>query len=112
MIICLFNNYEPVDSSAAAIASQGLFRLGKHMEEIGDYEASKKYCQAGLTVVKNLLAEKYLSLDKNHQGLILHSIYHYPKGWDHIPEGAKVPHGESSMWGDYHAPNFKSVLTK
>jgi unsaturated chondroitin disaccharide hydrolase len=35
--------------------------------------------------------------------LILHSVYHRPNGWDHIPEGQSVPCGESSMWGDYHA---------
>ncbi len=50
-----------------------------------------------------LLDEPYLSTDPNHQGLILHSIYHRPNGWDYVPEGSKVPHGESSMWGDYHA---------
>ena len=22
--------------------------------------------------------------------------------WDHVPEGSKIPHGESSQWGDYH----------
>ena len=25
-----------------------------------------------------------------------------PGGWDYVPEGRKVPCGESSMWGDYH----------
>ena len=43
-----------------------------------------------------------LSADPNHQGLLLHSVYHRPNGWDYIPEGRKVPCGESSMWGDYH----------
>ena len=47
--------------------------------------------------------EPYLSTAADHQGLILHSIYHRPTGWDHIPEGRKIPCGESSMWGDYHA---------
>ena len=62
-----------------------------------------RYFQAGLTVVNNLFGEPYLSTDPEHQGLILHSIYHRPNGWDHIPEGSKIPNGESSMWGDYHA---------
>ena len=44
-----------------------------------------------------------MSTDENHQGLILHSVYHRPNGWDAIPANAKVPAGESSMWGDYHA---------
>jgi hypothetical protein len=49
------------------------------------------------------LAEPYLSTDEQHQGLILHSIYHRPNGWDHIPPARKIPCGESSQWGDYHA---------
>ena len=34
--------------------------------------------------------------------LLLHSIYHRPNGWDHVPAGSRIPRGESSMWGDYH----------
>jgi hypothetical protein len=93
---------EPVDSSAAAIASQGLLRLGKYLEEKGETEAGNQYWQAGLGVVNTLLNEPYLSECKNHQGLLLHSIYHRPNGWDYIPEGCNIPFGESSMWGDYH----------
>lgn len=52
-----FNEYEPVDSSAAAIGAQGI---------------------------------------------LLHSVYHRPNGWDNIPGGRHIPCGESSMWGDYH----------
>jgi hypothetical protein len=107
-----FNGYEPVDSSAAAIACQGLLRLGKHFEELGHYEESKRYTQAGLTVIKSLLSDKYLSRDPEHQGLILHSVYHYPNDWDFIPEGSKIPFGESSMWGDYHAREFALYLQK
>jgi hypothetical protein len=91
-----FNDAEPVDSSAAAIGAQGLVRLGRYLDE-------PKYTQAGLTVMQTLLSDKYLSLDESHQGLILHSVYHRPNGWDHIPEGQTVPCGESCMWGDYHA---------
>jgi len=91
-----FNAYEPVDSSAAAIAAQGLLRLGRAL-------GADRYWQAGLTVCDALFDEPYLSTDPGHQGLILHSIYHRPNGWDHIPAGHRVPHGESSMWGDYHA---------
>ena len=32
-----FNNYEPVDSSAAAIGAQGLLRLGNLLKERGDF---------------------------------------------------------------------------
>ncbi len=90
-----FNDWEPVDSSAAAIAAQGLIRLGRYLK-------NDTYLSAGLTVLKTLLAEPYLSTDANHQGLLLHSVYHRPNGWDHIPAGQKVPCGESCMWGDYH----------
>lgn len=93
-----FNEHEPVDSSAACIAAQGLLRLGHYLGEAG-----RLYWQAGLTVLRTLLDEPYLSTDPDHQGLILHSVYHRPNGWDFIPPGRKVPCGESSMWGDYHA---------
>ena len=97
-----YNEFEPVDSSAAAIAVQGLLRLGKFLEQT-DKESAKRYWQTGLTVLDTLLQEPYLSTDPNHQGLTLHSIYHRPNGWDHVPKGSKIPNGESSMWGDYHA---------
>jgi len=97
-----FNNFEPVDSSAAAIAVQGLLRLGKYLTGKGETEAGAKYFQAGLSVLNTLLNEPYISTGENHQGLLLHSIYHRPNGWDFIPEGCKIPTGESSMWGDYH----------
>lgn len=97
-----FNDFEPVDSSAAAIGAQGLLRLGNYLTEKGDTESGKKYWQAGLTVLNTLLEEPYLSTDANHQGLLLHSIYHQPNGWDYVPEGSKIAYGESSMWGDYH----------
>ena len=98
-----YNDYEPIDSSAAAIGAQGLLRLGQYLLGKGKDEAGKKYFQAGLTVLDTLFDEPYLSVDPNHRGLILHSIYHQPNGWDYVPEGSKIANGESSMWGDYHA---------
>jgi unsaturated chondroitin disaccharide hydrolase len=99
-----FNDHEPVDSSAAAIACQGLLRLGHYLvHERGETKAGVRYVEAGLTTLNTLLDEPYLSTDPKHQGLILHSVYHRPNGWDFIPPGRKVPCGESSMWGDYHA---------
>lgn len=98
------NDCEPVDSSAAAIAAQGLLRLGMYLQGRQGTcgAAAKTYWQAGLTIVDALLAEPYLSAAPDHQGLLLHSIYHRPRGWDHVPAGRKIPCGESSMWGDYH----------
>lgn len=105
-----YNDHEPIDSSAAAIGAQGLLRLARYLESKGDSGAAKIYWQAGLTVADALFAEPYLSIDPNHQGLLLHSIYHRPNGWDHIPEGSKIPNGESSMWGDYHARELALYL--
>jgi unsaturated chondroitin disaccharide hydrolase len=96
-----YNDFEPVDSSAAAIAAQGLLRLGRFLQQRGEADGDR-YWQAGLTVLNTILDEPYLSSDPAHQGLLHHSVYHRPNGWDHIPEGRKVPCGESSMWGDYH----------
>ncbi len=69
---------------------------------MGRYTGESRYTQAGLTVLHTLLDEPYLSTRSEHQGLMLHSIYHRPNGWDYLPPGRKVPCGESSMWGDYH----------
>jgi hypothetical protein len=98
-----YNDHEPVDSSAAAIAAQGLLRLGRYLTRAGEPEQGRRYWQAGLTVCAALFDEPYLSTDPAHQGLILHSVYHRPNGWDHVAAGQRVPNGESSMWGDYHA---------
>ncbi len=96
------NDWEPVDSSAAAIAAQGLLRLGHYLVQRHQQEPAARYRQAGLTVLHTLLQDSYLSLDPEHQGLLLHALYHRPNGWDAIPEGSRVPNGESCMWGDYH----------
>jgi len=96
-----FNLHEPVDSSAAAIAAQGLMRLGSYLASQDD-AAAARYRQAGLTVFATLLDEPFLSTDPSHEGLLLHSVYHRPNGWDYIPEDQAIPCGESSMWGDYH----------
>jgi hypothetical protein len=107
-----FNANEPVDSSAAAISAQGLLRLGKYHAEHGNAEKGARYFQAGLTVAKTLFAEPYLSTDPAHEGILLHSVYHRPNGWDYIPPGQSVPCGESSMWGDYHAMELAVLLQR
>jgi unsaturated chondroitin disaccharide hydrolase len=97
-----FNDHEPVDSTAAAIGVQGLLRLGTYLTGKGQEAEGKKYMEAGLTVLNTLLDEPYLSTNPAHEGLLLHSIYHHPNGWDYVPQGSQIPYGESSMWGDYH----------
>jgi hypothetical protein len=99
------NDFEPVDSSAASIAAQGLLRLGKYL-------GNERYRQAGLTVCHTLFAEPYLSTQPEHQGLILHSVYHRPNGWDVAQGGSGVPANESSMWGDYHAREVALYLLR
>jgi hypothetical protein len=51
--------------------------------------------------LRTLLSDDYLSLDPEHEGLLLHGVYHRPNGWDQAPDHG-VPSGESVMWGDYH----------
>jgi hypothetical protein len=94
------NDWEPVDSSAGAIAAQGLLRLGLYLGEKGE---GALYYRAGMQLAQRLFTAPYLSEDPAHEGVLLHSVYHRPNGWDYIPDGKKIPQGESSLWGDYHA---------
>jgi hypothetical protein len=107
-----FNDHEPVDSSAAAIAAQGFVRLGCYLTGKGRNEDGDRCLKAGLTVARTLFSEPYLSTNKAHEGLILHSVYHRPNGWDHVPDGGKIPCGEASMWGDYHARELALLIKR
>jgi len=102
-----YNDWEPVDSSAAAIAAQGFLRLGNYLKAKG-----AKYRQAALTIAQTIFGEPYLSTKDNHQGLLLHSVYHRPNGWDPIAKAQKIPNGESSMWGDYHARELALMILR
>ena len=53
-------------------------------------------------MLATLLGAPYLSTDPAHQGLVLHSQYHRPNGWDYVPPGHRTPFGEATLWGDYH----------
>ena len=99
-----------MDSSAAAIACQGLIRYGNYLNTIGN--TGDGYINYGMTILNTLLDEPYLSVDDSHQGLLLHSIYHRPNGWDHVPPGSQVPNGESCMWGDYHLRESALVIQR
>lgn len=101
------NEWEPIDSSAAAVAAQGLLRLGNVLKAKG-----AKYRSAAFTIGATLFDEPYLSTARAHQGLLLHSVYHRPNGWDHIARGQKIPSGESSMWGDYHARELALLILR
>jgi len=108
-----YNQFEPVDSSAAAIAAQGFIRLGNFIADAYDHQTlANRYRQAGLTIARTLFNEPYLSTDPKHQGLLLHSVYHRPNGWDHIAPVQRVPNGESSMWGDYHARELALLILR
>jgi hypothetical protein len=106
------NQFEPVDSSAAAIAAQGFLRLGNYLTSRDDKKNGVRYRQTGLTIARTLFSEPYLSSDSKHQGLLLHSVYHRPNGWDYIAPGQKVPNGESSMWGDYHLRELALLILR
>ncbi|HMC28837.1 MAG TPA: glycosyl hydrolase [Verrucomicrobiae bacterium] len=107
-----FNGWEPVDSSAAAIAAQGLLRLGSYLSKNEGGSENRRYSQAGLTIANTLLNEPYLSTSTSHQGLLLHSVYHRPNGWDYVGPGQKIPNGESSMWGDYHLRELALMILR
>lgn len=107
-----FNEHEPVDSSASAITAQGLLRLSRVLRDRGDTANADRYQAAALVTARSLLSDTYASEDPAHQGLLLHTIYHHPNGWDHRPEANKAPYGESSMWGDYHAMELAVYLQR
>ncbi len=106
-----FNSFEPVDSSAACIAAQGLIRIGNWFKTSDPMRAAS-YQQAGFQLAHALFSEPYLSTKESHQGLILHSIYHQPNGWDYVPEKGRIAQGESSMWGDYHARELALLIQR
>jgi len=103
-----YNDHEPVDSGASAIAAQGLIRFGRYLGG----SKGKPYVQAGLTTARTLFGDLYLATRPSHQGILLHNIYHQPNGWDHIPKGRKVPCDESAMWGDYHLLELANLVKR
>jgi len=111
-----YNDWEPVDASAAAIAAQAFLRLGWWLCNRGateEWELTARTCvAAGLTIARRLLDAPYLAEDEDHQGLLLHCIYHRPRGWDYTPPGRRVPCGEACMWGDYHMRELALLIQR
>ena len=107
-----YNDHEPIDSSAAAITAQGMLRLGNWLAGRGETERGERYRAAARVIANTLFDAPYLSTDPNHQGLLLHTIYHRPNGWDHVPTGQTIPCGESALWGDYHAMELAVLLKR
>ena len=105
-----YNDHEPVDSSAAVIAAQGFLRLGNYLT--GKGRDGSAHRAAGLTIARSAFSAPYLGTDASHEGLILHSVYHRPNGWDAIPPGRKVPCGEATRWGDYHARELALMIAR
>jgi unsaturated chondroitin disaccharide hydrolase len=97
-----YNAFEPIDSSAAAIAVQGFLRMSNYYSTKGNISAASIYNNVGLTILNTLLEDPYLSKNDQHEGLLLHSVYHRPNSWDYTHQGQSIPNGESCMWGDYH----------
>ena len=106
-----FNDFEPIDSSAAAIAAQGFLRIGYFLQKNKEIEA-KNLIGGGLTIAKTLFSEPYLNTTTAHQGILLHTIYHRPNNWDRIPTGSNIPYGESCQWGDYHTLELALLIQK
>jgi unsaturated chondroitin disaccharide hydrolase len=129
-----FNQHEPVDSSAAAITAQGLWRLGRYLDHHAERlslreldldglgptryapelicERARDYRCAAVVCANTLFDEPYLSSAADHQGILLHTVYHRPNGWDYVPPGSAAPHGESCMWGDYHLLELAVMLKR
>ena len=61
-----------------------------------------KIARADAVVLGLGRAHMHVASDPDHQGLLLHAVYHRPNAWDNVPADALVPCGESCMWGDYH----------
>ena len=97
-----FNDHEPVDSSAAAIAAQGLLRLARVAAARGGDGTT---IRAGRTACARDVDRRDRAVSQPRRtpsGTAAPLDLSPPNGWDHVPAGSRIPRGESSMWGDYH----------
>lgn len=80
----------PYESSAAAIAASGMWRLAKLT---GDPARAQLYRSYALRILDTLTGPEFLASETpGWEGILLHGIYHYRKG---------LGVDESVMWGDY-----------
>jgi hypothetical protein len=86
--------------------AQGLIRLGLRLGGRGAAISGPDSAWPA-----RFFSPPYLAEAPKHEGLLLHSVYHRPRGWDYVPKGRTIPCGESSLWGDYHALEL-AVLVK
>jgi unsaturated chondroitin disaccharide hydrolase len=79
---------EPLDSSAAAIAVGGLWKL---KDIPSTRHGAAYYRNAALTILSTLTSSGFTG-DSSREGILQHGVYHKPMNW-----GVN----ESVMWGDY-----------
>jgi unsaturated chondroitin disaccharide hydrolase len=80
---------QPWDSSAGAIAASGLWDLS---EQVSGPDRAR-YRTAALTALRTLCSDAFLARSRPEwEGILLHGVYHYPKG---------LGVDESVAWGDH-----------
>jgi unsaturated chondroitin disaccharide hydrolase len=78
------------DSSAAAIASSGLWDLA---EAVSPPDAKARYQDASREILRTLCSDNFLAESRPEwEGVLLHGVYHYHKG---------LGVDESVIWGDH-----------
>lgn len=90
-----------LDSSAAAIAASGLWSLALLTSS---EERREAYRQRAIETVVRLSSQEFLADGKpGQEGLLLHGVYHYPKG---------LGVDESVSWGDhFYVEALVKILT-
>jgi unsaturated chondroitin disaccharide hydrolase len=79
----------PVDTSAAAIAASGLFKLAR---VIPDITKGHLYGQVARRILRSL-CENHLATDNQSEGILLNGVYHMHQ---------KLGVNESVIWGDHY----------
>ena len=106
-----FNDFEPVDASAAAIAAQGLLRLGQIPRK--EAPSGSKSILAGRPDGGAHAPRRAVSIDgSDARGASAPRRLPPAERLGLRPDGRKVPRGESAMWGDYHLRELALVLLR